>query len=140
MSHVIEIYGAQTPTIEVVASVPPIMARSGITPADIANAFNAQNKVVDAGGIDSRYWTASASNRPVTSTPWTRSGNLTIVSRSGRTLPAGEMLPTSTKATRPLPANLMRIDGKPAVGIAISTVPTGNVVRYGRSLSKHANR
>ena len=46
----IEIYGTQTPTIEVVVS-PAVMSRSGITTADIANAFNAQNKVVDAGGI-----------------------------------------------------------------------------------------
>lgn len=28
------------------------MARSGITTADIIHAFEAQNKVVDAGGID----------------------------------------------------------------------------------------
>ena len=28
------------------------MARSGITPADIARAFEAQNKVVNAGGIE----------------------------------------------------------------------------------------
>ena len=46
----IEIYGTQTPTIDVVVS-PAVMSHSGITTADIANAFNAQNKVVDAGGI-----------------------------------------------------------------------------------------
>ena len=46
----IEIYGTQTPTIDVVVS-PSVMSRSGITTADIAHAFNAQNKVVDAGGI-----------------------------------------------------------------------------------------
>lgn len=47
----IEIYGIQTPTIDVSVS-PSVMAQSGITTSDIARAFEAQNKVVDAGGID----------------------------------------------------------------------------------------
>lgn len=47
----IELYGNQTPTIEVGIS-PSVMSRSGITTADIARAFEGQNKVVDAGGID----------------------------------------------------------------------------------------
>ena len=47
----VEIYGTQTPTIDISVS-PSVMARSGITMADIARAFEAQNKVVDAGGID----------------------------------------------------------------------------------------
>lgn len=47
----VEIYGVQTPTIDVKIS-PSVMALSGITTADIARAFEGQNKVVDAGGID----------------------------------------------------------------------------------------
>lgn len=46
-----EIYGVQTPTIDVSVS-PSVMAQSGITTSDIVRAFEAQNKVVDAGGID----------------------------------------------------------------------------------------
>ena len=58
------------------------MARSGITMADIARAFEAQNKVVDAGGID------VGSNRlRIESTGNFYSlddiRNLTIVSRTG---------------------------------------------------------
>ena len=46
----VEIYGVQTPTIDVTIS-PAVMAQSGVTTADIAHAFEAQNKVVDAGGV-----------------------------------------------------------------------------------------
>lgn len=121
----IEIYGTQTPTIEVVVS-PAVMSRSGITTADIANAFNAQNKVVDAGGI-----TAGTGRIRIEST-----GNfysldeirqLTIVSRSGEHFRLGDIADINENYQTPA-SNLMRIDGKPAVGIAISTVPTGNVV------------
>ena len=47
----VEIYGVQSPTIDVILN-PSVMARSGITTTDISRAFDAQNRVVDAGGID----------------------------------------------------------------------------------------
>lgn len=121
----IEIYGTQTPTIDVVVS-PSVMSRSGITTADIASAFHAQNKVVDAGGI-----TAGAGRIRIEST-----GNfyslddirrLTIVSHSGEHFRLGDIADINESYQTPA-GNLMKIDGKPAVGIAISTVPTGNVV------------
>ena len=127
----IEIYGTQTPTIDVVVS-PAVMSRSGITTADIANAFNAQNKVVDAGGI-----TAGTGRIRIEST-----GNfysldeirqLTIVSRSGEHFRLGDIADINESYQTPA-SNLMRIDGKPAVGIAISTVPTGNVVDMAKAV------
>lgn len=121
----VEIYGTQTPTIDISVS-PSVMARSGITMADIARAFEAQNKVVDAGGID------VASNRlRIESTGNFYSlddiRNLTIVSRTGEHFRLADI--TRIEESYQTPAsNLMRINGQPAVGIAISTVPTGNVV------------
>ena len=121
----VEIYGTQTPTIDISVS-PSIMARSGITMADIARAFEAQNKVVDAGGID------VGSNRlRIESTGNFYSlddiRNLTIVSRTGEHFRLADI--TRIEESYQTPAsNLMRINGQPAVGIAISTVPTGNVV------------
>ena len=47
----VEIYGVQTPTIDVTVK-PSVMAGSGLTTADIARAFAAQNKVVDAGAVE----------------------------------------------------------------------------------------
>ena len=121
----VEIYGTQTPTIDISVS-PSVMARSGITMADIARAFEAQNKVVDAGGID------VGSNRlRIESTGNFYSlddiRNLTIVSRTGEHFQLADI--TRIEESYQTPAsNLMRINGQPAVGIAISTVPTGNVV------------
>ena len=121
----VEIYGTQTPTIDISVS-PFVMARSGITMADIARAFEAQNKVVDAGGID------VGSNRlRIESTGNFYSlddiRNLTIVSRTGEHFRLADI--TRIEESYQTPAsNLMRINGQPAVGIAISTVPTGNVV------------
>ena len=121
----VEIYGTQTPTRDISVS-PSVMARSGITMADIARAFEAQNKVVDAGGID------VGSNRlRIESTGNFYSlddiRNLTIVSRTGEHFRLADI--TRIEESYQTPAsNLMRINGQPAVGIAISTVPTGNVV------------
>ena len=121
----VEIYGTQTPTIDISVS-PSVMARSGITMTDIARAFEAQNKVVDAGGID------VGSNRlRIESTGNFYSlndiRNLTIVSRTGEHFRLADI--TRIEESYQTPAsNLMRINGQPAVGIAISTVPSGNVV------------
>lgn len=121
----VEIYGTQTPTIDISVS-PSVMARSGITMADIARAFEAQNKVVDAGGIDvgsNRLRIGSTGN--FYSLDDIR--NLTIVSRTGEHFRLADI--TRIEESYQTPAsNLMRINGQPAVGIAISTVPTGNVV------------
>ena len=120
----VEIYGTQTPTIDISVS-PSVMARSGITMTDIARAFEAQNKVVD-GGID------VGSNRlRIESTGNFYSlndiRNLTIVSSTGEHFRLADI--TRIEESYQTPAsNLMHINGQPAVGIAISTVPTGNVV------------
>ena len=121
----VEIYGVQTPTIDVTLS-PAVMARSRITTADIARAFEAQNKVVDAGGIDT-----DVNRIRIEST-----GNfyslddireLTIVSKTGEHFRLADIA-TIEEAYLTPESSKMRIDGQEAVGIAVSTVPTGNVV------------
>lgn len=121
----IEIYGVQAPAIDVVLN-PSVMARSAITTQDISRAFEAQNRVVDAGGLD-----AGVNRIRVESTGNFYSlddiRNLTIVSRTGEHFRLADIADIEESYQTP-PANKMRIDGQPAVGIAISTVPTGNVV------------
>ncbi|WP_455584360.1 efflux RND transporter permease subunit [Bacteroides sp.] len=121
----VEIYGTQPPTIDVSVS-PSVMSRSGITTADITRAFEAQNKVVDAGGID-----AGTNRIRIEST-----GNfysledirkLTIVSHTGEHFQLADIARIEESYQSPA-SNLMRINGQPAIGIAISTVATGNVV------------
>lgn len=121
----VEIYGVQVPTIEVVVS-PSIMSQSGITTADISRAFNAQNKVIDAGAIETEV------NRiRIEST-----GNfyslddirdLTIVSHTGEHFRLSDIAEINESYQVPA-SNIMRMNGETAIGIAISTVPTGNVV------------
>lgn len=125
----VEIYGVQTPTIDITVSS-SIMARSGLTTGDIARAFEAQNRVVDAGAIETdqnRIRIESTGN--FYSLDDIR--NLTIVSRSGEHFRLSDIATIEEGYKSPI-SSLMRIDGEPAVGIAISTVPTGNVVDMAR--------
>lgn len=129
----VEIYGIQTPVIDVMVH-PSVMARSGIMTSDIAKAFDAQNRVVDAGGID------AGSNRiRIESTGNFYSlediRNLTIVSRTGEHFRLADIAQIEESYKIP-PSNFMRIDGKSAVGIAISTVPTGNVVEMAEAVKE----
>lgn len=121
----VEIYGAQIPTIDVIIN-PSIMSRSGITTRDIAQAFEQQNKVVDAGGIETeenRIRIESTGN--FYSLDDIR--NLTIVSKTGEHFRLADIATVEESYKSPV-NSLMRLNGEAAVGIAVSTVPTGNVV------------
>ena len=61
--------------------------------------------------------------------------NLTIVSRSGEHFRLADIAQIEESYQTPA-SNLMRIDGNPAIGIAISTVPTGNVVDMAEAVKK----
>lgn len=125
----VELYGIQTPTIDIVVS-PSVMGQSGITTADIARAFDSQNKVVDAGAIETtenRIRIESTGN--FYSLDEIR--NLTIVSKTGEHFRLNDIARINEGYMTPA-SNLMRINGEPAVGIAISTVSTGNVVDMAR--------
>lgn len=121
----VEIYGVQVPTIDICIS-PAVMSLSGITTRDIAQAFEAQNKVVDAGGIETdenRIRIESTGN--FYSLDDIR--ELTIVSKTGEHFRLADIAEIDESYKKPV-SNSMRINGSPAIGIAISTVPTGNVV------------
>lgn len=121
----VEIYGVQTPTIDVTVS-PSTMAQSGLTTADIARAFAAQNKVVDAGGIETdenRIRIESTGN--FYSLDDIRS--MTITSHTGEHFRLSDIARVEESYKTPA-GNMMRIGGKPALGVAIATVSTGNVV------------
>lgn len=132
----VEIYGVRIPTIDVLVS-PSVMARSGVTSADIARTFQAQSKMVDAGGID-----AGVNRIRVESTGNFYSlddiRNLTIVSRTGEHFRLGDIAQIEESYQTPV-SNMMRINGSPAVGIAISTIPTGNVVDMAEAVKKRVD-
>ena len=117
----VEIYGVQSPTIDVILN-PSVMARSGITTADISRA---QNRVVDAGGID-----AGVNRIRIESTGNFYSlddiRNMTIVSRTGEHFRLADIAEVQESYQTP-PSNKMRINGQPAVGIDrfTETMPEG---------------
>lgn len=129
----VEIYGLQTQTIDVTVT-PSVMSRSGLTTADVARAFAAQNKVVDAGAVetqDSRIRIESTGN--FYSLDDIRA--MTITSRTGEHFRLSDVARIEESYKQPT-SNLMRIAGKPAVGIAVATVSTGNVVDMAEAVAK----
>ncbi|MEG1762442.1 MAG: efflux RND transporter permease subunit, partial [Bacteroidales bacterium] len=121
----VEIYGIQTPTIEVLVN-PSVLSIRGITTQDIAQAFESQNKVVDAGAIETeenRLRIESTGN--FYSLDDIR--NLTLISKTGEHFRLADIAQIKESYQTPT-QSMMRINGKAALGIAISTVPTGNVV------------
>lgn len=128
----VEIWGSQHPTVEV--TVPPaLLTRSGLTSADIARAFAEQNRVVDAGAMET-----GESRLRIESTGTFRSlddiRQMTITSPSGEHFRLGDIARVEESYARPV-SNLMRIDGRPALGVAVATVSTGNVVEMARAVA-----
>lgn len=121
----VELFGVQSRTIDITVS-PALLSSTGVTMADIASAFERQNKVVDAGGLE----TSSHRLRVEASGSFSsleELENLTVVSRQGEYFRLGEIADISESYVRPA-RNLMKVGNVPAVGIAISTVSDGNVV------------
>lgn len=130
----VEIYGVQTPTIEVTMS-PSVMANSGLTMSDLKQAFIAQNRMVDAGAIETdktRIRIESTGNFYSLDDI----GNMTIVSRTGEHFKLSDIAEISESYKYPK-SNIMRICGEPAIGVAVSTIPTGNVVDMAAIVKQH---
>lgn len=121
----VSLYGIQRPTIEVIVS-PALMVQSGLTTADVARAFANQNKIIDSGAIE----TLENRIRIETTGSFTSINeieNFTIVSRSGENFKLKEIAKIKEGYLKPS-SSLMRINNKPAIGIAVATTATGNVV------------
>lgn len=121
----VELFGIQNRSIEISVN-PATMAQRGVTIGDIANAFDKYNRVVDAGAL------ATSSNRLRVEATGAFSTieelqNMIIVSGSGEYFRLGDIATVEESYVKPA-RNMMTVDNKPAVGIAISTVPDGNVV------------
>ena len=133
----VELFGIQNRTIEVTVN-PSLLSQSGVMMADIASAFERQNKIVDAGAIE------TSTNRlrieaDGSFTSLEEIENLTVVSRKGEYFRLGEIAEIRESYSRPA-RNLMRIGNIPAVGIAISTVSDGNVVEMAELVSQQIDK
>lgn len=121
----VELYGVQNRTIEVEAD-PSLLAASGLTMADIAAAFDRQNRIVDAGAVETAH-NRLRIDAAGSFTTLQELENLTVTSRDGSYFRLGELAAVSESYVRPARSR-MEMDGLPTIGIAISTVADGNVV------------
>lgn len=121
----VELCGVQNRTIEV-SLKPSVLAVAGVTVQDIASAFEKQNKIVDAGAIETTTQRLRVEAAGSFSS-LEELQNLTVVAKSGEYFRLGEIADISESYVRPARSK-MTVDGVPAVGIAISTVSDGNVV------------
>ena len=121
----VELCGVQNRTIEV-SLKPSVLAVAGVTVQDIASAFEKQNKIVDAGAIETTTQRLRVEAGGSFSS-LEELQNLTVVAKSGEYFRLGEIADISESYVRPARSK-MTVDGVPAVGIAISTVSDGNVV------------
>lgn len=129
----VEIWGTQSPTVEVTMA-PAVMVQSGLTTADIARAFTEQNRVVDARALETEE-----SRLRIESTGTFRSlddiRQMTITSPSGEHFRLGDIACVEESYMRPS-SNLMRINGHKALGVAVATVSTGNVVEMAKEVAE----
>lgn len=121
----VELYGVQNRTIEVEVD-PSLLASSGLVMADIAAAFDRQNRIVDAGAVETTY-NRLRIDAAGSFTTLEELENLTVTSRDGSYFRLGELAAVSESYVHPARSR-MEMDGLPTIGIAISTVADGNVV------------
>lgn len=121
----VELYGVQNRTIEVEAD-PSLLAASGLTMADIAAAFDRQNRIVDAGAVETAH-NRLRIDAAGSFTTLEELENLAVTSRDGSYFRLGELAAVSESYVHPARSR-MEMDGLPTIGIAISTVADGNVV------------
>jgi len=130
----VELWGTQTECVYVEISKARL-AETRIQQQEIVDTLQNQNIIVYAGSLD------TATDRIRIDTP----GTFTSISDIGdlvmRGTPPDELVllrdvATITRGYVEPPLTLMRYNGKPAVGIAISTVSKGNVVIMGEAVKK----
>lgn len=132
----IELFGVQTRTIDITVK-PEVMTMCGVNMNDIAMAFDRQNRIVDAGAMETEtdrirvQAAGSFSNAE-------EIGNLTVTNRKGEYFRLGDIAEIAESYAHPA-TNIMKTGNIPAVGIAISTVSDGNVVEMAKTVSERMN-
>jgi len=110
------------------------MAALGISPEDIFIALRAKNLSSDAGKvkIGNEYISVVPTGLFKSEKDF---NDLFIASRAGKLIYLKDVAKISRDYVDP-PQNLLRFNGKPAIGIAISTVEGGNAVTMGEAVKK----
>ncbi len=130
----VELWGTQAECVYVEISKSRL-AETGMHPREIVDTLQKQNLIVPAGNLD------TATNRIRIDAPGTFTGINDIGDLVIRGTPPDELVLLRDVATIKRgyvdpPMTLMRFNGKPALGIAVSTVSKGNVVVMGEAVQK----
>ncbi|WP_033747006.1 efflux RND transporter permease subunit [Pantoea sp. NGS-ED-1003] len=115
----------------VIAFSPRQLASMGLDLQQVADALRAQNVVAPAGTVrtaeDNIALRVSGAFRDEASL---RAVTLRL---NGRYVPLTDIATVTRRVAEP-PAPLFRINGQPAIGLAISMAPTGNMLAFGQAL------
>ncbi|HML94158.1 MAG TPA: efflux RND transporter permease subunit [Thermodesulfobacteriota bacterium] len=130
----IVLYGEQPEAVYVEMSRSK-MAALEISQFDIYNALRAKNLPADAGTIDvgKEYFPINPTGE---FTSVDQFGDLLISSRGGDSLVYLRDVADVRRGYKDPPRNMLRYNGKPAIGLAISTVLGGNVVTMGEQIDE----
>src|SRR3990167_594615 len=130
----IVLYGEQPEAVYVEMSRPK-MAALEISQQDIYNTLRAKNLPADAGDIE-----VGKEKFPISPTGEFTSeaefGDLLISGRGSDSLVYLKDVADVRRGYREPPKSLLRYNGKPAIGLAISTVQGGNVVTMGEGIDE----
>ena len=129
----VEISGVQRETIFVEIDRSR-MAQLGIGTQEIFNTLQAQNAVAGAGSVE-----VGPEYIRIAPTGYFSSvdelSNLLLRGGDGRSIRLGDLAAVTRGYAHP-PSSVMRYNGKPALGLGISNVDGGNVIRIGEAVHK----
>ena len=117
----------------VLAFSPARLAGMGLDIQQVAEALRAQNAVVPAGIIRTGQENIALHvSGALSSEESLRAVTLHI---NNRYIPLTDIATLTRKSAEP-PSPAFRVNGKPAIGLAISMAPTGNMLRFGAALNQ----
>ncbi len=132
----ITLLGVQEEQI-VVAFSPRQLAGMGLDLQQVTDALRAQNVVAPAGAI--RTSTENIALRVSGAFQSEESLRAITLHINGRYVPLTDIA-TITRQTAQPPAPLFRVNGQPAIGLAVSMAPTGNMLDFGDALHARMNQ
>lgn len=130
------LFGEQTQVVNVRISVPKL-ANLGIDPNSIQQVLQTQNLLVNTGDINTGSYQLRVRAEGTYKNIQDIRDQL-IVTKSGGEVRLGDIAIIERGYMDP-PTNLMRVDGKRAIGIGVATGPNDDVVAVGNSVADHLN-
>lgn len=123
----VTLYGVQNEAINIFASISKLSAM-GIDPKQLAGLIQSQNQIINTGEISAgKQQLKVIANGAYASIEELK--NQLITTKSGK-VRLGDIATIEKGYIEP-PGNIMRVNGKPAIGIGVSSDPQKDVVRTG---------